>query len=633
MKPALRAMGAVDELFGQFQYLFHLKADLEVKARVNGAQLGLLTEQDRAKWVQARIDEAVYQATPTEANIKAFRKQHGLKGSDVTDDEIATILAEQNMIGGPTMTTPESRDAYEYSSWARMQNQPESSEISWGGRPVERIDQAMMTARKSWMVDTLIPYWRSPFNQLLFDNRLSTFAILDVAKMAFGNPSPEHIARTKASWVMSSALFALWAALDANGQVAGGMDPDPKKRNRIAGVPYLGGLPILNTLFLWSDLKSAAEKAGESSFDGDEVMTALMQVMTNQILRQTGISTLQQLVEALSGAKAPGEAMRRFVGFLGASQIPFIGVERNLERLTGTDLPSYFTDGKATPGERYLLGEDDPLAKVERGLRDLAYNTLPVTAALNGAPRKTKDWLGSPIGHVWGIDLAKAFPFFPGAWPKDPVYAELDAQGQLNPPRPLLERKLDGIGMSDELQAEYNDIYGSAKGQSLVARMALAGRTVDVRFPLPVEAVTPSGVRIRQDGSASIPLAPFLDKHVKGKTVIEAFRSLFKDPIYQAMEADPLQSSDPAVRDQPKALRRTKPAQLMLQGIKDYYDLITKDELERRAASGKSPAALQWSQARTKMAQETFRQSTEALSPTRGQSWLRDLIDAVKPAQ
>lgn len=634
IKAGLRAMGAVDELFGRYQYLFHLKAQLEVRARTEGAQLGLLDEQDRAAWVQARIEEAIYQATPTEANIKTFRKQHGLKGSDITDDQIAVILAEQNMAGAPTMGTKESREAYEYSLWARMQNDPKSSEISWGGKPVETIDRGVMAARKSWVVDTFIPYWRSPFNQMLFDTRLSTFAALDMAKIIFGkDPSPEMIARTKAAWVMSGATLALFAALDANGQISGGSDPDPKKRNRIGGVPYLGGIPVFNTLFLWKDLKDAAIKAGESNFDGTETMTALTQVLTNQILRQTGIATLQQLVEALSGARAPGEAFRRFLGFTGAGQLPFIGVERNLERMTGTDLPSYFTDGSASPGQRYLLGDDSPLAKVERGLRDLAYNTLPAIAAATGAPRKTKDWLGSPIGHVWGIDLAKAFPFFPGAWPNDKVYGELDTQGQLSPPQALLTRTLDGVGMSDDLQAEYVDIYGSVKGASLVGRNSMIGKSVDVRFPMPVDVVLPSGVRIRKDGGATIPLGQFLEKHVKGKTAIEAFRSLFNDPIYKAMEADPMQSSDLSLLDQPKALRRSKPAQLMIQGIKDYYHLLTTDELERRAASDKSAAAQQWSQARSQMTQEKFRQSVETLSPTRGQSWLQDLINAVNPPQ
>ena len=633
-KPGLRLMGGVDEVFGKYQYLFKLKADLEVKARMEGAQLGLLDERTRNEWVQARIDEAIYQATPSEANIKAFRKQHGLKGSDFTDDEIGKMIAERNMAGGPTMATPDSRAAYDYSAWARFQNKPQSSEMgSWFGKPVEKLDQGMMSARQSWMLDTVFPYWRSPFNALLFDHRLATFAAMDTAKMVFGNPTPAQVAKTKAAWVLSSATLGLFGLLDAGGHVEGGMGSDPSKRNRIFGTPYLGGIPVLNTLFLWKDLKDAAMKAGESGFDGQETLTGLMQVMTNQVLRATGLTTIHQLLEALNGDRNAWQSVVRYGGFLGAGQLPGIGVARNLERMTGTDGASFFKDGESTPGERYWLDQDNPLAGVEKALRDLAYNTLPSIAAATGAPRKTKDHLGNPIGNVFGIDLAKGFPFFPSIWPKgrihDVVYGELDTQDMLNPPEPLLTKRLGGIGMSDELQAEYNDIHGSIKGDSFLGRMALAGKIVAVRFPMPTEVVTSGGVRIRKDGGATIPVGQFLEKHVKGKTKLQAFYSLFEDSIYQAMEDDPLQSANPQVQDQPKALRRTRPAQLLIQAVTDYYDLLTQDELERRAASGASPAAKQWSDAKTQMAEKMFQRSQETLDPNREGNWVQQLVDSV----
>lgn len=122
-----------------------------MKARTEGAQLGLLDQRTRDEWVQARLDEAIYQATPSEANIKSFRKQHSLKGSDFTDDEIGKMIAEQNMAGGPTLATPESRNAFDYSAWARFQNRPQSSEMgSWLGKPIEKLDEAMMSARQAW---------------------------------------------------------------------------------------------------------------------------------------------------------------------------------------------------------------------------------------------------------------------------------------------------------------------------------------------------------------------------------------------------------------------------------------------------------------------------------------------------
>jgi hypothetical protein len=629
-KASLRALGTVDNSAGKFHYLFHLKADLEMQARTKAVQLGLFDARNRAEWVQEQIDEAIYQATPTEANIKAYRAKHNLKGSEITDDEIAELIAENNMAGAPTLSTQASRDAMAYSDRMRLQNTPGATPGSNQGTSfVTKVDRLMMDFRKDWRADTLLPYWRSPINAQLFDHRISTFALADTIKMLTrSNNSPEFVARTKAAWTMSAATLAAFSALEATGQIDGGLTSDPRKRNRIMELPYLGGLPVLNTLFLWKDLKTVAENSAASQFDSEEVMAGLMQVMTAQIVRSTGMSTIQQLVTALlDGNKSSVEKLMRTVGFIGAGQLPFIGMVRQVERGLGLDASATYADGPDTPRQNWLLeGADDPIAGVLEKLQGLAYNTLPFTAqTLGGEARKVADWLGSSIGHVNGIDLAKTFPFFPGVWPDDPIYPELDSLDQLNPPLPLLKRQLDGIGMSSGLQREFNDIYGTIKGNSLLGRNALSGRTVQVVFPIPIDTVTPDGVRITSKDRATIDLAPFLEKHVKGKTVAEAFRSLFTDPIYQAMEEDPQQSSNPKILDQPPAERRKRPAQLMVSGIKLYYEDLTRDELERRAASGASLEAAAWSKAKTAMTNEMRKRSLADLNPERPKSWLQQL--------
>jgi hypothetical protein len=167
-----------------------------------------------------------------------------------------------------------------------------------------------------------------------------------------------------------------------------------------------------------------------------------------------------------------------------------------------------------------------------------------------------------------------------------------------------------------------------------------------MHFPLPVSIVLPGGERLVKGGSVQLPLGPLLERHVKGKTVLQAFRSLFNSPEYQAMEEDPALSADPAVRDQPPARRRTRPAQVMIRAIKDYYDLLAQDELERRAANARKPpspadpagairseAALQYSEARDEMIRQAQKESIEALTPGRERSGLRSLIEAVNPAQ
>lgn len=628
-KPFLRGMAATDEVFGKFQYLFKLKADLEVKARMEGAQLGLLSERDRASWVQARIDEAIYQATPTEENIKAFRKQNNLKGSDFTDDEIGAMLAERNLAGAPTLGTPDSFNALNYSAAMRFQNAPE-------GNPGEVMDRAMMGFRQNWMVDRfLMPYWRSPFMGMLFDQRLATFGLVDTIKMIGGqNPSPELVARVKAGWVMSGALFAAFGTLDAAGLVKGGLDSDPAKRNTIGGI-NLGGLPVANTLFLWKDVLDSAKGAAANDYDGQELALTAMKVLTNQITRQAGLQQLQMLMEyMLDGSQRAGEKLRQAVAFMGSGQIPFSGGIRNVERLAGVNRLDFYRDAPDTAAQSYLLEKDNPFAKAEQFLRNWAYDSSGLVAAATGAKRKTTDHLGSPLGHIWGINFSKALPFFPSRWPSgkinDTVYSELDTQDMLDPPKPLLTRNLEGIAMSDDLQEEYNSIHGSIKGdQNLppTARLGIAGKKVQAYFPMPVEAVTEMGIRIKKTGGAALPLSQILDKVTAGKTKKEAFYTLFSSRWYQAMEDDPATSANPP-GGLPQALRRQKTAQLLISGITAYYDLLTQDELERRAASGASPAARQWSEAKSSLAEETFKRSQEAIGRLG-----RSLSDALSPAE
>lgn len=609
-KPFLRTMATVDEVFGKFHYLFKLKADLEVKARMEGAQLGLLSERDRAEWVQARIDEAIYQATPTEANIKAFRKQHGLKGSDFTDDEIGAMLAERNLAGAPTMGTAESVGALEHSARMRFQNTPE-------GGAAKVIDRAMMGARQNWFVDRYVfPYWRSMWNGILLDHDLSTFAAMDTARAVFGrNPSPEQVAKAKAGWVMSGGLFAAYGMLDAAGAITGSTHPDPQQRNRIKtpiGTLNAGGLPIFNAVFLWKDISDAIQAAKLSDFDQQEIWTSLGKVVAGHVIRQSGIQQVQMLMDAVTdGSASAWQRVRQFVGFVGSGQIPFISNLRDIERLTGSDRSSYFRDAAGTPVENYLLSHDDPLVKLEMELKNWAMDTLPITGRVAGAPRKETDHLGTPRGHIWGIDLSKFIPPpFPGVWPSgkvnEVVYPELRAQGLLDPPAPLLERKLDGIGMSDDLQDEYNDIHGKLKGDAQMppsARLVLGNKTVEARFNLPVEVVQPAGFRIRKDNTVSIPLGQKLDQLTAGRTKKEAFYQLFTSDWYQAMEDDPKTSANPP-SGLPRVMRRQRAAQALIRGITNYYDLLTQDELTRRGMAGTSQAARDWLDAKQAMTRQ-----------------------------
>ena len=642
LQPALRMLGTFDEVHGKFQYLFHLMSDLEVKARAEAVTLGLDTEAKRNEWVQNQLEQAVYQATPTEANIKAFRKQMklgemdgqlGIDGADVvgtrlTDQQVMDLMVKQNMASSPTFATPASLRAFQYGAETRMQQTPASELLRFGDStldPLRAIDKSVMELKKNWIFDTVLPYWRAPANALLFDLRLATSPFYDPIKMATlaikGKAGEEEFAEVASRFAISLGLMALFGAANEAGLITGNTHPDPAKRNSFMGVPYLGGLPILSTLFLWKDVTDALSKGGASDLDGNEAHNGMAQVLTGYIMRGTGIAQLQQLISAFGDGNVDAfDALAKFGGFmLKGAYVPFSGAIGSVERTFGLDLANQYQDGKDTPRLDFERGQitdtDSPFEDVLKRLRTLAYSAVPAVAGLQGN-RRDQDWLGSPRGHIAGIDFARVIPIgFPGAWPNDPIYAELEAMGQLDPPLEFRRRNLDGVGMTAALQREAIDIYGTVKGESLLGMNAMVGKRVTARFPIEFSTVLPNGVRIVSGETATIDLAPFLEKHVKGKPIADALRSLFNDPLYQRMEDDPALTSDLARRDMPVALRRQQPAQQMISAIKAYYLDQTRAELEKRAAAGTSPEAKAWSLAKTQAIQGRAKDALNRIQP------------------
>lgn len=619
-KPALRGMAAVDEVFGKFQYLYKLSSDLQVEARMKAGELGLDTEEKRMAWVEERIGEAVYMASPTEANIKAFRETHGIK-SELTDDDIAAAIAERNLAGSPTMATEASVDAMAYSQGTRFQQPPE------GGDTYAGLPRAFFAAgdklREHWAADRFIlPFWRSPINAFFFDMGMAGAPLTSTARLIFTNPTPEQLARTKAAWVMSGAMLSTFGLLEGSEVIFGQSEKDPAKRNTIFGMK-VGGLPLLNTLFLWKDVKDAFDAGADSRYDPVTAMSAVMKILTAQIVRQSGLQQFALIMDAMQqGNKTSLEKLRRFVGFMGAGQIPFTGAYRNLERGLGIDPNAFYRERERTPEEQFYNPRDDDsgIAKLLKNLEQLAYDTIPSIAAATDQPRKTLDHLGNPIGHVGGIDFSKALPFFPARWPagkeNETVYAELDRIGRLDPPKALLDRRLDGITMTPELQEEYNELMGTLRApkddMQPSAALSLAEKLPKLSFRLPVTAVTDSGIRVQEAKTETVPLVQYLDKVTPGATRKEAFYKMFTSEWYQRFQADPLYSTHPP-GGLPASIRRERPAVQLADGLNAYYDFLAKQQLELRARDDSSAAAKEWSEAKTGLAGAAFELNLEQL--------------------
>jgi len=639
MEPGLRMLAAVDNVAGLYHHAFKVRNDLEVRVRKEGAQLGLFDQKSIDSWIDTEFNKAFYSLAPTEDQVKAYRRELGLKG-DISDDDIKAELLNKKIgetYGAPTLGTQESINAEQYSREMRFQNEPgDLRPESHRGQFASAAYEGVQTARKNWLVDLEFPYLQSPLMGTLMDmNHLGVTPAIDSLSMAMhpAGFTPAQKARVKANWVVAGTILGSFFILDAMGLIEGNGPIEPQEReewltalkarkgtpNSIAGVPLLGGVPVINTLFLLKDIKENFITGTYSKYDQNKALMAGMQVLAGQLMRQTGLGQFRQLMEMF---QTKGDMLKGTLEYMGGGQVPGIGIMRSLARNAAVTRQDLYQSAPSTALEQQAGVGDDFIQQRLEELRQLAYGTIPLTAAIGGV-RKETDWLGSKINLPWGMRYVEALKdrFTPQLWPKDKVYAELDAQNMLNPPAALMTRELDGVAMSDQLQKEYNDAYGTVRGESLPARLAIAKKKPSVTVSLPQRIDLPSGATYNATTKlVSIDLAPFLAEHVKGKTAIEAFRSVINSPLYQRMQALPGTTSNLQVRDMTPAQRRGSAAQALLQTVKDYYGLLAHDHLVR----SNSPEAREWRDRRSAVFAERQAQAGQEL---------RDLVEAVNGPQ
>lgn len=607
LRPGLTAMGAVDNLAGFAFHHFDYRNQLEMKARRDGVQLGLNSNRDIHDWVNSKYEEGFYGMQPTEAQVKAYRKEKGIAPEVMPDSEVAAEILEERVrstYGAPAPVNPEAKAAAEFSEQMRFQNKPGDGNIGQGA-----YNAINAFRRSSYVVDNAIPYLQAPFAGTSLDfTGIGIGGGLDLIRHLTGNRklNPQEMRRTKANLIIAGHLYATYAMLSATGNIIGNGPVDPKEKqewlaelraqgkrpNSIAGVQLLGGVPLISTMFLMEDLRYNIDRSLVSKHDQSNLADAALSVLAGHLTRTTALGNVAQLFDILYGDKSPWNQ----VGFMGAGQIPGIGLIRSGERLLNTQSNQLYRNRPWTQAEGDLF---DPsiIESAERTLREAAYGVSGGFGLLGGN-YKDKDWMGTPIRLPWGFGAARYVEhrFFPHLHPEDKVYAELNMLNKLDPPKALMDRTLAGVPMSDDLQKEYNDTYGAMQGGMVpVARLKLAGASTKYQIKLPIAVDLPSGIRLRADKTlVNLDLSIFLGKHVQGKTFLQAARSLMNDPVYMGMQATPAMTSNPGVQDKPKGALRSGPASQMIGILKQYYHLLTEDALGK----SQSPEAMQWRERR-----------------------------------
>jgi len=629
---ALQMMGAVDH-----------RAGLRVFMSTRANELMLQRIQfkpseswaDRRAWVREKLDDELYQATPTPQNIRDARKQFAME--DASDDEIASYLAAEK-VGMPVLNSPAQKEAFDFSGYARLQSRPEG----FAGK----VDDAVMRLRSDRYVDAVVPYWRSPFDQYLWTFKNSTPPFREMGKIVFNlakgqEPSTEQLAKVAGGWTTFLGMVGMFKALDAAGVVEGNgpLDPAAAKQwraeghipNSMFGIPLLslGALPVLQTMFLYKDIEESFRNGEYTKYDHYNGFMGIGQVFVGQLMRQTSLGQFAQLAQLMID---PTEhRVRALVGYLANGQLnPASGPMRDLERFGSLRASDMYQPRTVTQQDKELqdeVGPNDPLEAIRDNLRNFAYYSVPSVAAAMGQPIKDTDYLGYKLRLPEGMFRKewqeKMGVGTPAVWPKwapissasrSPVHAVLDRIGMLNPPPPLVSGRMQGILMGEDLEHEYNNYVGTVKGAAIGDDPVFGGQLTWRRN---AREVSMQGTSRTVDSIPfSVDLNPgpdgnsFMDRLTNGKTLEQALRGLFASKTWKNLEADPAFTTDRRVTDRPLKEVMTLPGPTMVRRLHEYYDHLAQHQVEM----SNSAAAAEWRRLRDANVAKQNEQSIQELT-------------------
>lgn len=613
---ALQMMSAVDQRMGIRTYMTQRANDLILE------QAAKFPDRSLKEWSEAvdqELFEQIYRADPSPAQIEAARLEFDMakpsQGADglvegFTDDEVAAFIASEKL-GYPVQVSPEQLKARDISVQLRMQQRRTQ------GLPGV-IDNAVSRARQGETGDAMVTFWRAPFNQLIWDLTLAgspVSAVYKVAqasgKMVQGKLTPELAGEAQSATVIALSMMGMFLMLRQSGAITGNgpLDPAARKQwiqrlnaegkvpNSVFGIPFnMGGVPVLNSLFLMADAAEIIEQGQVSKHDQQNVFQGLLQLTAGQVMRTPGFRQIQMLYDALANGSANGwEKLGRWAAFMGNSQInPLSGGERLMEWATGTQWQDLTPPNRAGVDERYALDqlpEDHPLKSAEEVLRSWIYMSNPGIAHWMGLRVKEKTWLGRDVRRPDGIFRGEWPVGVPGIWEFNGgeyrVERKLEELGLLNPPGPvMLGKSSSGVPLTSDAIEEINDVMGSVKPSLPFSRDARHGGTVIWRGP---ETTIIRDGREVPAGRVMVDLTRLVDEATQGRTVREALDYVLTSKQWSNWDKDPAYTTNPKVRDMTKEMRRNQPGSYVIQKIKDYY----ADLAESAFMESGTPAAMQ----------------------------------------
>jgi len=624
--PALRFMSATDEMVKWAAYTNAVRIGAEVDA------LDVLGKDASEAAVRAHVDDAIRQATftgvLTPEDIKAYRRNYGMRAAGVPDSEITQRIANE-LVGAPTLNTQLSMDALEE---ARRATGTQDYANNAGGRFLGAIDRFR---GESWQASQLLPFFRNPVQMALFtvDTALPvrpmTSLTTDAGRMIYerltkGSTDIQFNRKAMAQVILSGTMFSAWVAGQSAGLIRGGGPQEPNARREWLRFnrPYsigpdgqkaaqlaLGGLDPFDVLFVWSDLADLAAEGKLSAYDQQTVVTGIGEALARIVRRKAGFATVSRFLEWINDPVR--NKITDVVALAAGSYVPQIGNMRDVARVMEPD--DYPLRARPmTAEERYQLG-DDRLNQLVQSLKEFTYQANPLIAVAAGAPRE-RDWLGTKRIRPFGFPVDALVPWMPVLMPDSPVHQWLRDNGIIA--KPNMNGRLDGITMTPDLEERYRTRMFSIQAPAelpLSARLVLAGEAGSVSFSAKKTVMVqgPGGQKIpvSEAVTESVDIRPILDRIVKGRTMHDALLALKNDSWYQSIEADPEASTRPDIRDLPKAQRRKGVTAKLVNTIVVYYDQLAQDQMR----NSDDPVEKEWAARALALKDEQFNQQLQGI--------------------
>ena len=592
-----------------------------VTDRANELQLEYFGQNPRGTvkgavdYANARINDELYQANPSDAQVNSYRQQFDV-GAEVSDDQIRETIA-MTKVGQPVLDTPSRQRSFDKSREFRMQGNLADDYVG-----LKQTKNFLQNVRQNEVGDYFVPFLKSWAEQTAWD--LGTGGIsaagtaLEIAGvMRRGEPITAELAgKAAGAMTMTASVFTMFAAIESMGEDSpvqfigtGPMYGEPKRQYEEAlkgkgqmkntlyfkDAPQLArslpiaNMPLIRTMMIYKDIKNAYERGRMTDADFSTSMGGLTSVFSGLILRAPGMYQLQWIIRSL-GQLDGTQNFTQFVAELGArfaaSSAPTNGVTRTIGQVesgfTGSDYDSLIT----TQSRKLLEAENDWYEKLppDHPLKS-TMQRLQRTADLGGTPELVRALGGRDrqftyLGRKWnGLKYLPATER--NSWPDgvpalqiDDEYAvesELDRIGMYNEPPVFRTHLLSGLPVTPTGINDLEYISGTMKSN---------GYTDEGRIGATTKTLQSGASGAQKEGSRSgKKMSPLLNKAVKGNTWREALNVIFTSPEYMALKDSEEFGNTGPMSD---ADRKASPAtELVALVNKHYNDLLEEKFIEK----------------------------------------------------